>query len=273
MSTTPHSEAHPPVSHRSFDRVVCGVDGSPESLDAVRQALAIAARDAELTLITVIETGLVAAGWISPMPLAGSEPEMRAGAERVLEDTAAGVSAVHAIRRRVGVGPPGVTLVAEASHEDAQLLAVGLRGHSRASGILTGSVATTVLHDAACSTLIARQRTGSGEPRSIVVGVDGSASSLLALDTACRIAARDGSSVTALAATGGRELELEALRTAVAERQLGLTLDPAGAVEALVRHEADLTVVGSRGLQGIRALGSVSEAVGHRAHGSVLVVR
>lgn len=37
--------------------------------------------------------------------------------------------------------------------------------------------------------------------------------------------------------------------------------------------QADLVVMGSRGLHGARSLGSVSERVAHRAHSSVLVVR
>ena len=37
--------------------------------------------------------------------------------------------------------------------------------------------------------------------------------------------------------------------------------------------ESDLLVVGSRGLHGLRALGSVSERIAHRARCSVLVVR
>jgi len=37
--------------------------------------------------------------------------------------------------------------------------------------------------------------------------------------------------------------------------------------------DADLLVIGSRGLHGFRALGSVSEKVAHRAESSVLVVR
>ncbi len=46
-------------------------------------------------------------------------------------------------------------------------------------------------------------------------------------------------------------------------------------VEALVdaASRADLLVVGSRGAGGLRALGSVSERVAHRASSSVLVVR
>ena len=50
--------------------------------------------------------------------------------------------------------------------------------------------------------------------------------------------------------------------------------DAAQPVPALVERsrEADLVVVGSRGLHGLRALGSVSERVAHRADCSVLVV-
>jgi nucleotide-binding universal stress UspA family protein len=46
-------------------------------------------------------------------------------------------------------------------------------------------------------------------------------------------------------------------------------------VETLVTASmyADLLVVGSRGLHGLRALGSVSERVAHEAKSSVLVVR
>jgi nucleotide-binding universal stress UspA family protein len=44
-------------------------------------------------------------------------------------------------------------------------------------------------------------------------------------------------------------------------------------VDALSRLDPDLLVVGSRGLQGIRSLGSVSERVAHEARCSVLVVR
>ena len=50
---------------------------------------------------------------------------------------------------------------------------------------------------------------------------------------------------------------------------------PLRAVDSLViaSEEADLVVVGSRGLSGIRALGSVGERVAHEAHCPVLVVR
>ncbi len=53
------------------------------------------------------------------------------------------------------------------------------------------------------------------------------------------------------------------------------TVDGAGPVAALrsASDDADLVIVGSRGLHGARALGSVSERVAHQAACSVLVVR
>jgi nucleotide-binding universal stress UspA family protein len=50
---------------------------------------------------------------------------------------------------------------------------------------------------------------------------------------------------------------------------------PARAVDVLVRasESTDLVVVGSGGLHGVKALGSISERVAHEARSSVLVVR
>lgn len=48
--------------------------------------------------------------------------------------------------------------------------------------------------------------------------------------------------------------------------------DPASVLTA-AGADADLLVLGSRGLHGLRALGSVSERVAHRAACSTLIVR
>ena len=55
----------------------------------------------------------------------------------------------------------------------------------------------------------------------------------------------------------------------------GVTLAVADAepADALAAQDCDLVVVGSRGLHGLKSLGSVSERVAHRADSSVLVVR
>jgi nucleotide-binding universal stress UspA family protein len=71
--------------------------------------------------------------------------------------------------------------------------------------------------------------------------------------------------------TGGTELAtLERLAP-----PLGIETRPGRPVEALVEAAAtaDLLVMGARGLSGLRALGSVSERVAHRAESSVLIVR
>ena len=86
-----------------------------------------------------------------------------------------------------------------------------------------------------------------------------------------RSADRFGSELTIAVATGGKLVDLEP----VWELTPYFVRDPGRPVEALVGLAAsfDLLVVGSRGLHGVAALGSVSERVAHRAPCSVLVVR
>ena len=131
-----------------------------------------------------------------------------------------------------------------------------------------GDTATELLHDGTCSVLIARPQTDrSWKPAS--VGLDGSASALAALATTDELAARLGATVEGVSATGD-----ESARPDSAWGDKVDTWDPEHPVTALVERsrEADLIVVGSRGLHGLRALGSISERVAHQARCSVLVV-
>jgi nucleotide-binding universal stress UspA family protein len=100
--------------------------------------------------------------------------------------------------------------------------------------------------------LVARTpSSGEWAPRSILAGVDGSREAHAALEAARALEARFGATLTVLTVDDRR---------------------PAGAlVEAA--SGLDLLVVGSRGLHGARALGSVSEQVAHEARCSVLVTR
>ena len=152
---------------------------------------------------------------------------------------------------------------------DATMVALGGRHSSRLLGIVMGNTATELLHDARCSTLIARAAGDdrAWEPATVIVGVDGSAGSLAALEAADGIAARLGGTVEIVTAGG-----LAANGADWDDRVL--SWDDAHPVAALLERSqrADLIVVGSRGLHGLKALGSVSERIAHQARCSVLVV-
>lgn len=230
-----------------FARVLAGVDGSEAGLDAAVQAGRLVADDGELELATAIY--LVDANlqhWPREQVEATLELE---GAPR-LQAAAAKVGRPAATR--LLNGPAKQALLEEAERFDASLIVVGSHGHSRLSELLIGGVAGPLLRDAPCSVLIARPAIGEARfPTSVVVGIDGSPGSLEALAVAEHLGARFGATVQALKIVEG------------------------SAVHALVDVSAasDLVVVGSRGLHGLSALGSVSGRVAQKADSSVLVVR
>jgi nucleotide-binding universal stress UspA family protein len=163
-------------------------------------------------------------------------------------------------------------LLAELERTEATLAVVGPPRHSRAAGITLGSVPTHLLHEARCSVLIARTpRDLAAWPGTIVVGIDGSPAAAAALDAASALAARYGANLRPVVATREPLVDLDAAR------ELAPMLEERDerVLHALhvLSEEADLLVVGSRGLRGLRALGSVSERIAHEALSPVLVVR
>jgi nucleotide-binding universal stress UspA family protein len=256
----------PEAAQGILDRVLCGVDATPESLEAVRQGARLRAPDGSLTVVSAVDIGLAAeAGWAATPVAAQMEEE----AERALE--AARSAAPEATFRAVE-GRPTTVLLAEARRLQATLLALGSHGYRRGIGIALGGVSTTMLHEAPCSVLIARPPLVEADfPRSIVVGIDGSPQSAAATAVAFALGDRFGVEVWPVAGRGGKNFDV----AAVQEIATGVLLEGRRPVDLLVRaaRDSDLLVVGSRGLHGVRALGSVSERVAHRARCSVLVVR
>lgn len=229
-----------------FKRVVVGFDGSPASVRALTAARALAAEDATFVVLTVAETyfathaGMDAVAW---------EEQIRAEADQArltAEDLLRGMP--HA-RAEVCAGHGAPTLLKEADKLGAELVCVGAHGHGRVSGVLLGSVATKVVHDARSCVLVARgSRPLEDFPHAIVVGVDSSAES----NAATRVAR----SLARLSKASVRELKRR----------------PVGAlVEA--SSTADLLVVGSRGVHGLTSVRSVAERVAHEAECPVLIVR
>lgn len=229
----------------TFGRVLVGIDDSPESLEAARQAATLAT--GPLTLLAAHDPGYVVVGGAAGPAVFLNDEQSRAHAAEALERARQELATAPV--GKIVAGRPWQALLDEIAREDNTLVAVGSHGSSRAKGFLIGSTATELLHKAPCSVLVARKPL-KDFPGSIVVGSDGSKESATAEALAGEIAQRFDATL---------------------ERYENLP-DP---VSALVNAaiEADLLVVGSRGLHGIKALGSVSERVAHEAACSVLVVR
>jgi nucleotide-binding universal stress UspA family protein len=250
-----------------FKQILCGVDETPEALEAVRQARALADPDAELLLVGVVDVpSAVHAGWAATPVL----EDMRDAEVAAL---AAGRSAAgdHAETRLIR-GVPWSAIAETAREEGVDLVAVGSHDRWRSAGIVGGSVATYTLHEVPSSVLLTRPCEDPDRfPRSIVVGFDGSDGAIEALSVARRIAEESNAVLRVVAAAGGNKLSLDPVREHVPEA----AIDHRPPVEALVAEseDADLLVVGSRGLHGFAAIGSVSERVAHQAKSSVLVVR
>jgi nucleotide-binding universal stress UspA family protein len=248
-----------------FARVLCGIDGSPQSFEALRQAERLRPPTGELYLATVAELSLaVHGGFAAPVLYDEIMGEATGALARASEHSeAAGSTLIE--------GDPAQALRQEIARSRATAVALGSHGNRRAAGILLGGTATALLHEAPCSVLLARQPASLNEfPSSITVGVDGSLASLHALDAARELGRRLGAPVRTLVATGGKPVDFEGLRELA-----DLDWDERKPLDALVdaSRASDLVVVGSRGLHGVRALGSVSERVAHKAASSVLVVR
>jgi nucleotide-binding universal stress UspA family protein len=249
-----------------FRKIVCGVDGSAAGLEAVKQARRLAPASAEFALVSVSESHLA----VHTGPAAGE------WAQRLNDEAQAaldgGLGIVENADTLLLRGRAAETFVRALTDHDATLAAVGAHEMSRAVGHLIGSVATRVVHDARCSVLVARPAEAPW-PRAIVVGVDGSEESLAAAAVAHDIGARTGAAVRLLVARGASAADIEP--EAIATCGYEVVFSDEKPVPALVdtADEADLLVVGSRGVTGLRALGSVSERVAHHAPCSLLVVR
>ena len=269
MSTAIDHRTRVTGAEKIFSRVLVGIDGSPASLDAARQAALLKAPSGHLTYLSAwdLEPPLV-----TPMTVLPPITDDERAAKRSVEDTLRRAKEqLPAARTKVVRGAPAHALLEEIVNNRFGLVAVGSRGLGRIQGIVLGSTATELIHDAPCSVLLAR-RASALPPRRIAVGVDGSDESARAYAAAQLLADRFHAALTVVIAEGDKLIDLPAVSRIVGDGFHVVSTEPVPALTAASLH-SDLLVLGSRGLHGLRALGSVSERVAHRAQCSTLIVR
>ena len=127
--------------------IVCGIDGSPGAIEALRVAGALSAQfDARLVLAHIAD------GWISPGGRQGLTSIQAHQGYRLLE-RAASRQAVHA-ERRVEIGEPAEGLARIASEEAAGLIVVGSRRLGRFRPRLHSSLAGDLAAATPCPVVV-----------------------------------------------------------------------------------------------------------------------
>ncbi|MBM7774052.1 nucleotide-binding universal stress UspA family protein [Actinokineospora baliensis] len=287
--------------------VVVGVDGSEASDAAVDWAVAEAARHRwPVVLVRVVETSWPVSGYpvmvttdfgFDNEVLRHAAGESLAASARRARAAGPGVD-VHTV---LDDGPPALRLSAWATANSAHMLVVGSSRHGAVVSAVLGSTTSGVLGAARTPVVVVRgpaEATGGH----VVVGVDGSPESRRALEFGFRHAAEHGARLVAVHAWSDRPLDhlvvslfsgmgddrpSEAARRMIDDR-VGAVAPLYPDVPVEVVHEVDrpadalveaatgalLLVVGGhgRGAATRLVLGSVSQAVAHRAPCPVAIV-
>jgi nucleotide-binding universal stress UspA family protein len=278
--------------------IVTGVDGSAESLDAVRWA-ARAARLHELPLeiVHALDFPALLAGGVVPPPEEMLDA-LRARGRRSLRTAQelAAAQGVSGAATRLDSDRAAQSLI-DASRT-AALLVVGGSGHGRLTGLLAGSVATAVGTHGYCDTVVVRGDCWD-EPdaaeRPVVTGIDGGDAGRRVLETALAEArarraplvvlhawADDPPPRTDLDRRSVTEAGNRLLDDRVLAHEIGDVLVERVVVRAHPRRElversgsAQLVVLGDRGRGGFPGLllGSTGQALLHHAACPVRLVR
>lgn len=171
--------------------IVVGVDFSPGSAGAVRQAVRIAQwNSAELYAVHVVDKSRVIdlAATLDPFQK-GIQHHIVPAALKTWSDFIAGIPEASGLELHVEIGHPLVRVLRRAQEHSADLLVLGTHGASGTrSGI--GTLAAACVRKAMTKVLLLRDNR-AGPFRSVVACIDFSETSRRALEQAARVAVQD----------------------------------------------------------------------------------
>ncbi|WP_328457884.1 universal stress protein [Amycolatopsis sp. NBC_00438] len=276
--------------------IVTGVDGSVESLDAVRWAARAARlRGAPLEIVHALDFPALLAGGVVPPP-EEMKDVLRARGRRYLRAAAELAAAQGVPDAATRLDPDRAAQALIEASRTAALLVVGSSGHGKLTGLLAGSVASALAGHASSDTVVVRGDTWDepgGADRPVVAGIDGGEASERILTTALAEArARKAPLAVVHAADetehsrAGHEARTDAGHRLLTDRlhahdTEGVTVDEvvvaAHPRRALIERSAaaQLVVLGNRGRGGFPGLllGSTGQALLHNAACPVYLVR
>ncbi len=145
----------------ALEAVIVGVDGSEESLHAVRAGFAVVQPASRVVIVTVIapgDTTLVtgtgmAGGVMSPEEYQETEDVLHAEGRACVEAAAAALGADNS-ETLVATGDPAQTLCELAAERSARAIVMGSRGRGGLKRALLGSVSDYVVRNAPCPVVI-----------------------------------------------------------------------------------------------------------------------
>ena len=263
----PPATPAPPV----FNRVLVGVDGSPEALEAARQAARLLDPHGDLRLLAAFDIAPAMVGGTGPgIPAYFDEEAQRTVAESALAAARATVGSAHPPRS----SPAAIPGRSFSTRPRASRRLWWLSARTASAGRAASWSARP--RPSWCTRRRARCWSRGRQGRSSRAA---SSSASTARSSPRQRFPLPASLPNATTPSCGRLLPMAA-RASTTRRSLpwstttvrirtGSRCRPSSPL----RRDADLLVVGSRGLHGLRSLGSVSERVAHQARSSVLIVR
>jgi nucleotide-binding universal stress UspA family protein len=266
-----------------FADILCAIDGRDADFDALEQAVALAGTQGRVTSL-LVTSHRSAGAHRGPAIVPSRATEILERARGIARE--AGVQ----YENEVDPGTPPARVILDWSTR-YELTALGAPASSWPAKLLSVGVGDKGIGGFSNALLVARplardRRLGDR----IVVASDGLETSSALVDLAARLAEPNGSSVTLVHALGRdpikrggaseQEKTLKEQEQALAHARPHATTDlllkpgraAAVVVSAAAAAGASLVVMGSRRLDGLRAMGSVSRRVAHQARCSVLLV-